>query len=85
MHQIKSVGYIFLGLVCHNLCEFPTYIFFAKLLTSFMWGQTLSLFSPSTWREVEDSPAVDKVAWLLIKLHTLWEIDDEASLRGGVW
>jgi hypothetical protein len=37
MHLIKNVGYIFLGLVCHNLCEFPTYIyFFIKLLTSFM-------------------------------------------------
>ena len=45
MHMIKNVGYIFLGLVCHHLCEFPTYIyFFAKLLTSFMGGHEMIIW-----------------------------------------
>ena len=42
---------------------------------------------PIHMEEVEDrvvSPTVDKVAWVLIMLHTLREIDDEESLLGEV-
>uniref|UniRef100_A0A804PH72 Uncharacterized protein n=1 Tax=Zea mays TaxID=4577 RepID=A0A804PH72_MAIZE len=42
---------------------------------------------PVHMEEVEDRvvpAAVDKVAWVLVKLHTPREIDDEESRRGEV-
>ena len=38
IHQIKSVAYIFLGFVCHNLCEFPAHIYFFAILVILLWG-----------------------------------------------